>query len=151
MKIVVQRVLKASVHVNGLEVSQIGVGYCLFVGLCHLDNESTLQAMAKKVSKLRIFEDDQGKMNHDIHASTKDILSISQFTLCADTLKGNRPSFTNAMKAEEAKIMFEQFNTFLKAEGLNVHEGIFQADMKVHLINDGPLTIILEDNHDTHS
>lgn len=151
MKIVVQRVLEASVHVDGLEVSRIGVGYCLFVGLCHCDNESTLQTMAKKVSKLRIFEDDQGKMNHDIHSSTKDILSISQFTLCADTRKGNRPSFTNAMKAEEARSMFERFNAFLKAEGLNVYEGIFQADMKVHLINDGPLTIILEDNHDTHS
>ena len=151
MKIVVQRVLEASVHVKGLKVSQIGVGYCLFVGLCQYDDESTLQSMAKKISKLRIFEDDQGKMNHDIHAFTKDILSISQFTLCADTRKGNRPSFTNAMKADEAKMMFDRFNMFLKEEGLNVYEGIFQADMKVHLINDGPLTIILEDNHDTHS
>ena len=151
MKIIVQRVLEASVQVDGLEVSRIGVGYCLFVGLCHLDTESTLQTMAKKISKIRIFEDEQGKMNNDIHTSSKDILSISQFTLCADTRKGNRPSFTNAMKADEAKMMFDRFNMFLKEEGLNVYEGIFQADMKVHLVNDGPLTIILEDNHDTHS
>ncbi|MBS3971917.1 MAG: D-tyrosyl-tRNA(Tyr) deacylase [Erysipelotrichia bacterium] len=151
MKIVVQRVLEASVKVDQVEISKIGIGYCLFVGLCLHDNETIVQTMAKKVSKLRIFEDEEGKMNLDIHASTKDILSISQFTLCADTRKGNRPSFTNALKAEEAKILFEKFNQALEHEGLNVQTGIFQADMKVHLVNDGPLTIILEDNHDTYS
>jgi D-tyrosyl-tRNA(Tyr) deacylase len=151
MKIVVQRVLEASVKVENVEISKIGVGYCLFVGICQKDNESVISAMAKKVSKLRIFEDEAGKMNLDIHSSTKDILSISQFTLCADTQKGNRPSFTNAMNAHDAKLLFEKFNIALENEGLKVQTGIFQADMKVHLINDGPLTIILEDNHDTHS
>jgi D-aminoacyl-tRNA deacylase len=151
MKIVVQRVLEASVVVDHVEISKIGIGYCLFVGLCQHDNEDIVKAMAKKVSKLRIFEDEDEKMNHDIHSSTKDILSISQFTLCADTRKGNRPSFTNALKAQDAKELFEKFNHYLKEEGLKVQTGIFQADMKVHLVNDGPLTIILEDNHDTHS
>jgi D-aminoacyl-tRNA deacylase len=151
MKIVVQRVLEASVKVENVEISRIGIGYCLFVGICQKDNESTIETMAKKVSRLRIFEDDAGKLNLDIHSSTKDILSISQFTLCAETRKGNRPSFTNAMNAEEAKLLFEKFNRALENEGLKVQTGVFQADMKVHLVNDGPLTIILEDNHDTHS
>jgi D-tyrosyl-tRNA(Tyr) deacylase len=151
MKIIVQRVLEAFVKVEDNVVSHIDQGYCLFVGICQKDTLETMDAMAKKVSKLRIFEDEQGKMNHDIHSTTKEVLSVSQFTLCAETKKGNRPSFTNAMNAEQAKKYFDYFNQALESQGLIVKQGVFQAEMKVHLINDGPLTIILEDNHDTHS
>jgi D-aminoacyl-tRNA deacylase len=151
MKIIVQRVLEAYVKVEENVVSHIDQGYCLFVGICQNDSLDTMDTMAKKVSKLRIFEDENGKMNHDIHSTTKEILSISQFTLCADTKKGNRPSFTNAMNAQDAKQYFDYFNKALESHGLIVKQGVFQAEMKVHLINDGPLTIILEENHDTHS
>lgn len=151
MKIVVQRVLEACVVVNQEEVARIEEGFCLFVGICTQDNVTTLQTMAKKVAKLRIFEDEEGKMNHDILSRSKQVLSISQFTLCADTRKGNRPSFTQAMNANEAKLLFDMFNEELRNQGLVVKCGVFQADMKIHLINDGPLTIILEDNHGTHS
>jgi D-aminoacyl-tRNA deacylase len=151
MKIIVQRVLEAYVKVEENVVSHIDQGYCLFVGICQNDSLNTMDLMAKKVSKLRIFEDENGKMNHDIHSTTKEILSISQFTLCADTKKGNRPSFTNAMNAQDAKQYFDYFNKALESQGLIVKQGVFQAEMKVHLINDGPLTIILEENHDTHS
>ncbi len=151
MKIIVQRVLEAFVKVEENVVSHIDQGYCLFVGICKNDTLATMDLMAKKVSKLRIFEDEQGKMSHDIHSTTKEVLSISQFTLCAETRKGNRPSFTNAMNAQDAKKNFDYFNQALESHGLIVKQGIFQAEMKVHLINDGPLTIILEENHDTHS
>lgn len=151
MKIIVQRVLEAFVKVEENVVSHIDQGYCLFVGICQNDTLATMDAMAKKVSKLRIFEDEHGKMNHDIHSTTKEVLSISQFTLCAETKKGNRPSFTNAMNAQDAKKYFDYFNKALESQGLIVKQGVFQAEMKVHLINDGPLTIILEENHDTHS
>lgn len=151
MKIIVQRVLEAYVKVDEKVVSHIDQGYCLFVGICQHDTLETMELMAKKISKLRIFDDDEGKMNRDIHSTTKEILSVSQFTLCADTKKGNRPSFTMAMNANEAKKYFEYFNQALESHGLIVKRGLFQAAMKVHLINDGPLTIILEENHDTHS
>lgn len=147
MKIVVQRVKEACVVVNNIEISRINEGLCLFVGFCLSDNESVIQTMAKKIARLRIFEDENGKMNHDIFCKSKNVLSVSQFTLYADTSKGNRPSFTNAMPAQNAVHLFEMFNLALNQQGLNVVTGLFREEMQVHLINDGPVTILLEETH----
>lgn len=108
------------------------------------DTRENAEKMAKKVSKLRVFEDDNGKMNLDIHQVGGSILSISQFTLLADPSSGNRPSFTGAMKGEESSKLYDYFNEELRKEGLVVKTGVFGADMKIDLINDGPVTIILE-------
>lgn len=145
MKIVVQRVKEAFVIVNNVEVSRISEGLCLFVGFCLSDNEKIILSMAKKVANLRIFEDINGKLNHNVLQNSKNVLSVSQFTLYADTSRGNRPSFTYAMPAHEAQLLFDTFNAALSLHGLNVSTGIFRQEMQVHLINDGPVTIILEE------
>ena len=108
------------------------------------DTRENVDKMVKKVSKLRIFEDENGKMNLDIHQVKGSVLSISQFTLLADPTSGNRPSFTEAMKGEESTKLYDYFNEELRKEGLVVETGVFGADMKIDLINDGPVTIILE-------
>ena len=144
MKVIVQRAINASVTVNNKIVGEIDKGYMLLVGFTHTDNEANCQSMAKKIKNLRIFEDNEGKMNLNIDAVGGKILSISQFTLYADCTGGNRPSFVNAMKQEEAKKLYLYFNNCLRDLGLVVEEGIFQADMKVKFTNDGPVTIILE-------
>ena len=144
MKVIVQRAIDASVVVDGSVVGSIDKGYMLLVGFTHNDTEASCQAMAKKIKNLRIFEDEQGKMNLNIEQVEGKILSVSQFTLYADTTGGNRPSFVNAMKQDEAKRLYLYFNSCLRNLGLTVEEGIFQADMKVKFTNDGPVTIILE-------
>lgn len=144
MKVVLQRVSKASVTVNKTIIGQINHGYVLLVGLCQQDQLSTVTKMAQKISQIRLFSDQDDKMNLNIHQIEGSILSISQFTLCATTKKGNRPSFDQAQKPQEAKVLFEAFNQALIDQGCKVETGEFQAMMEVSLINDGPVTIVLE-------
>ena len=146
MKVVVQRVSKASVKVDGEVVGSIPQGFLLLVGISDEDTPTILERIASKIAKLRIFEDEEGKMNISLLDKGGYVLSISQFTLYADCKKGNRPSFTQAGSFEEAKEKYETFNEYLRKEGCIVKEGIFGADMKVELINDGPVTILLDSN-----
>ena len=147
MKIVVQRAKNASVKVDGNIIGQIDNGYVLFVGFTHDDNEELLNKMADKIINLRIFEDENEKMNYDIKTVNGSILSVSQFTLYAK-LEGRRPSFTDAMKYNDAKDMYKKFNDILRSHNIIVEEGIFGADMKVELLNDGPVTIIIDSESD---
>lgn len=143
MKIVVQRVISASVAIEGEVIGEIGSGLLLLVGISPEDTQEDLSYASRKLLNMRIFSDEKGLMNlsiQDIHGS---ILSISQFTLFADTQKGNRPSFTNAAKPDFASQMYQQFNHLL-AESINVQVGQFGADMQIALVNDGPVTIILD-------
>jgi len=144
MKVIVQRVLNSSCTIDNKLKSKIDKGYMLLVGFSSEDTKENADKMVKKISKLRIFEDENGKMNLDIHEVKGSILSISQFTLLTDTNSGNRPSFTNAMKPEDSSKLYDYFNEQLRKEGLVVETGIFGADMKIELLNDGPVTIILE-------
>jgi D-tyrosyl-tRNA(Tyr) deacylase len=145
MKIVVQRVTSASVEVHNQVVGQIKRGYVLLVGICLSDTLKEVEYLAKKVASLRIFEDEQGKLNHSIHHVNGQILSISQFTLYGDASEGNRPSFTQAAKGEVALPLFQHFNQVLRLEyGIDVQEGVFGEHMMVHLVNDGPVTILLQ-------
>lgn len=144
MKVVMQRVKNASVTIEGNMYSEISEGLLLLVGIEDSDTDEIIEKMAKKCVELRIFEDENGKINlglQDIHGS---ILSISQFTLYADCKKGRRPSFTKAGKPEFSSMMYDKFNELLKSYDVEVKTGIFGADMKVALLNDGPVTIILD-------
>lgn len=143
MKVIAQRVKSSSVIVDGKEVGKINKGLLLLVGFTHNDTIENIKYMVNKVLNLRIFDDENGVMNRSVKEVNGSILSISQFTLYADTKKGNRPSYSDSMKSEEAKKLYEAFNNELKKE-IKVETGIFQAEMEVHLINDGPVTIILE-------
>lgn len=144
MRIVIQRVLEAAVSINGAVYSQIGRGYLLLVGFEDGDNESILPEMARKVVELRICDDENGKMNLPLSSIAGEILSVSQFTLYADCRKGRRPSFIRAAVPEKATVLYDAFNRELEKYGVTVRTGIFQAEMKVSLINDGPVTIILD-------
>lgn len=144
MKIIIQRVLKASVEVEGETVGSIDKGFLILLGAAVNDTEADCVRLAEKISKLRIFEDENGKTNLGIKDVGGEILSVSQFTLLADCSHGNRPSFINAARPETAVPLYEKFNDELRKHGLHVETGIFGADMKVELINDGPFTVILE-------
>ena len=146
MKVVVQRVLNSNVVVNNELVSEIKSGFLLLVGIEVEDNEKIVEKVADKISKLRIFEDSEGKMNLDIKQIEGEILSISQFTLCADVKKGNRPSFSNAARPENANNLYKYFNECIRKNNIVCKEGVFQAEMKVSLLNDGPVTIIVDSN-----
>lgn len=148
MKTVIQRVTEASVEIDGEIHGAIEKGYMILVGICDDDTEETVKKMAAKISNLRIFEDENGKMNRNIHQVNGGILSISQFTLYADCHKGNRPSFTGAGNPEHAKKLYLQFNEELRALDIHTEEGVFGADMKVRLLNDGPVTIMLDSTVD---
>lgn len=130
--------------IDGTVHGKIEQGYLLLVGIQDEDDEDVVRRMAEKISKLRIFEDQAGKMNLSLSQIGGSILSISQFTLFADCHKGNRPSFDKAGKPEHARKMYEFFNEVLREQGHHVEEGIFAADMKVSLCNDGPVTIVLD-------
>ena len=144
MRVVLQRVSSASVTVDDQELGAIGQGYMLLVAIQDADTEAELDYLVRKITGLRVFEDEAGKMNLSIQDVGGSILSISQFTLYADTRRGNRPSFTDAGAPAYAEKMYDQFNTKLAATGLTVTTGEFGADMKVSLVNDGPVTIIFD-------
>lgn len=144
MKVLVQRVLKSEVEVNSNIVGKINGGLLLFVGFTNSDTSKEIDYMVNKVINLRIFDDDNGVMNKSLLDTGGSILSISQFTLYADSSNGNRPSYINAMPGEQSIKLYEEFNDKLKKKNIHVEAGIFGADMKVSLINDGPTTIILE-------
>lgn len=145
MRILVQRVRRASVTVDETVVGDIGQGLLLLIGITHADAEAIEDRMADKVLKLRIFNDDDGKMNKSVLDVGGSVLAVSQFTLYADAKSGNRPSYTNAARPEQASPAFDRFVTKLAAKlGKPVPTGVFGADMKVELINDGPVTIWLD-------
>lgn len=146
MKVVLQRVLNAQVDVSGETVGKIGKGYLLFVGVTAQDNEEIADKMIEKVARLRIFEDENGKTNLSIDQVDGEILVISQFTLCADCKKGNRPSFINAGAPKMAEEIYEHILRRCKELFNNTQSGIFGADMKVSLTNDGPFTLVLDSN-----
>ena len=146
MKVLIQVVKKAKVRVNEEIVSSIGTGSLLFVGIEKNDTEEILQKMASKIAHLRIIQDENGKTNLSILDKKYEILSISQFTLCA-LLDGRRPSFSNAMNAQMAKDFYLKFNQMLKNLNMIVKEGVFQTEMEVELINDGPFTIYIDSNN----
>ena len=144
MKLVVQRVKNAKVEVKEKVVGKIDKGYMILVGMTHEDTKETVEYLAKKVCSLRVFSDENGKMNLNIKDINGEMLIVSQFTLYADCVRGNRPSFTNAAKPEEANMLYEYFCEKVSENGIKVEKGIFGADMQVSLLNDGPVTIILE-------
>ena len=144
MKIVLQKVKKASVSVDNKVVGSIDKGYCLLVGVHKESTEEDAKYLAKKIVEARLFEDENEKLNLGLKDVNGSILSVSQFTLYADTKKGKRPSFTNAASAEEANELYNKFNEYLREEGIKVETGIFQTMMEVNIINDGPVTIIYE-------
>jgi D-tyrosyl-tRNA(Tyr) deacylase len=144
MKAVVQRVLEASVTVNGERVSQVGPGLLVLLGVGKGDTEADVAWMAEKLATLRIFEDAAGKMNLSLEDTSRQLIVVSQFTLYGDARKGRRPSFIEAMEPTGAKALYERVCDTLRARGLGVGTGIFAADMKVALVNDGPVTILLE-------
>jgi len=145
LKVVCQRVKKASVEVKGQVVSSIDQGFLLLVGFQENDGLEQIEYVARKVSRLRVFEDEFGLMNKSIDQVNGKILSISQFTLYGDTSKSNRPSFTKALNYQDANILYLKFNEILRnSYGLEVYEGVFGESMDVSLINQGPVTIIIE-------
>ena len=143
MRIVVQRVKEASVKVDGKIVGKTDYGYLLLVSFTAFDNEKIIDYMVNKVCNLRIMDDDNKVMNKSILDIKGSVLSVSQFTLYADTKKGNRPSYIRALNGEEAIKLYDLFNQKLR-QYVPVETGIFGADMEVSLINDGPITILLE-------
>ncbi|GAX02954.1 tyrosyl-tRNA deacylase [Secundilactobacillus pentosiphilus] len=144
MRIVLQRVTSAQVAIDDQVVGKINQGYMLLFGASDTDGEDEIDYYVHKITKLRVFSDEAGKMNLSIEDVGGAILSVSQFTLYADTKKGNRPSFVKAGKPEHAKQIYERFNQKLRDAGLQVETGEFGADMQVSLVNDGPVTIIFD-------
>ena len=145
MKAVIQRVSSASVSIEGEKVGSCEKGYMILFGAEKGDGKKEAELLAQKVSALRIFSDDDGKMNLSILQVGGEILAISQFTLLADVKKGNRPSFINALKPEKAQLLYEHFCECLKNLGVKkVAKGVFGADMQVSLVNDGPVTILYD-------
>ena len=145
MKAVIQRVKCADVSVDGKTVGKIDKGYMILLGVVEGDTVECAELLAAKVSKLRVFEDENGKMNLSVLDVGGEALVVSQFTLCADCKKGNRPSFTSSAHPEIANDLYLKFSQLLRDNGISkVENGIFGADMKVSLINDGPVTIIFD-------
>lgn len=144
MKVVIQRSKQASVSIDDELVGEISKGFVLLVGIEEADTKEDVDYLVRKISKLRIFEDEEGKMNLSLTDIQGEILSISQFTLHASTKKGNRPSFIDAAKPDKAIPMYDLFNQELKNAGFTVATGKFGTDMQVALINDGPVTILID-------
>ena len=144
MRVVLQRVSHASVTVEEKVIGKIQRGFLLLVGVTHDDAMEDMEYLVRKIVQMRIFEDEEAKLNRSIQDIGGEILSVSQFTLYAETKKGNRPSFSKAAPGDVALKMFEQFNGLLRDTGIPVETGQFGADMKVELLNDGPVTILLD-------
>mgnify|MGYP001047756073 CR=1 FL=1 len=144
MRVVLQRSKQSMVKVDGKITGKIDKGFVLLVGVTHDDTEEDADYLAEKISGLRVFEDEHGKMNLSIKDVGGEILSVSQFTLYGDTRKGRRPSFIQAARPEEANRLYEYFNRQLESKGLKVETGIFGAMMEVSILNDGPVTLILD-------
>jgi D-tyrosyl-tRNA(Tyr) deacylase len=144
VKAVVQRVTRARVRVDGEVVGEIGPGLCVLLGVADGDGPEQADRLAGKVARLRIFPDENGKFDRSVLDTGGAVLAVSQFTLIADTAKGNRPSFSGAALAEEAEPLYEGFCETLEALGLTVERGVFGAHMDVELVNDGPVTIVLD-------
>jgi len=144
MKLVVQRVKQASVTVDGKRISEIGSGLLVLVGVSHSDTPFDARHLARKTAKLRIFQDDEGKMNRSVEEVGGAVLAVSQFTLYGDCTKGNRPSYITAARPEQGEARFNEYVQELDRLGFPPKTGIFGADMKVDLLNDGPVTLILE-------
>lgn len=144
MKLVVQRVKNAQVDVDGKTVGKIEKGFMVLLGVTHSDTKQEADYLVKKLCNLRVFEDENGKMNLGLKDIKGELLIISQFTLYADCTGGNRPSFIGAAKPEIAEPLYQYFCNECEKNGIKVEKGIFGADMKVSLLNDGPVTIILE-------
>ena len=144
MRIVLQRVTSASVKVDGKIIGKIGTGFLLLFGVGHDDTEEDCRRLADKISGLRIFSDENDKINLDLDSVGGQLLVVPQFTLYADCRKGNRPNFIQAAKPEKANALYEYFVEYLRSKGKHVETGKFGADMKVELLNDGPFTVILE-------
>ena len=144
MRGVLQRVLWARVHAEGTLTGEIGPGVCLLVGITHQDGPRDVEWMAEKIAHLRVFEDGEGKLNRSLLESGGSVLAVSQFTLYGDCRRGRRPSFTEAARPEVAAGLYDAFVEALRARGLEVRTGVFQAQMRVELANDGPVTLIVE-------
>ena len=144
MRAVIQRVIEAKVTVGGKIVGQIGPGLCIFLGVGKDDTEANAKALGDKITNLRLFEDEQGKMNRSLLDTGGELLVVSQFTLYGDCRKGNRPSFTDAAPPAQAERLYEYFSARLGNAGIKIAAGQFQSHMQVALINDGPVTLVLE-------
>ena len=145
MKAVIQRVTNASVTVEGKTVGEIGKGFLVLLGVMEGDSENEMKLLAKKTAEIRIFEDENEKMNLSLSQVEGEVLVVSQFTLCADTSHGRRPSFIKSAKPDVANALYEKYVEELKNHGIKkVETGIFAADMRVSLVNDGPVTIIMD-------
>lgn len=147
MRIVLQRVTRASVSVGGTTTGEIGKGLLLLVGITHDDTPEEAVWMSDKVVGLRVFPDQEGKMNLSVRDAGGEILVVSQFTLYGDTARGRRPSFVNAAKPEIAIALYDRFVSALEDQAVRVTTGVFGADMQVELLNDGPVTLVLDRNH----
>jgi D-tyrosyl-tRNA(Tyr) deacylase len=144
VKTVIQRVTSASVAVENQTIGAIGPGLLILLGIHEEDTEAEVDYLVRKITKLRIFEDEQGKMNLDLAAIAGEILSVSQFTLYADTKKGNRPSYAKAARPEVATDLYALFNQKLREANITVATGEFGAHMQIALVNDGPVTIVID-------
>jgi D-aminoacyl-tRNA deacylase len=144
LRAVVQRVARARVLVGGAVRSEIGAGLCILLGVARGDDAAAAERLASRVARLRIFENEEGRFDRSLLDVGGAALVVSQFTLLADTAKGNRPSFTDAAPPEEAEPFYERFCAALRAPGVEVATGVFGARMEVELVNDGPVTILLQ-------
>jgi D-tyrosyl-tRNA(Tyr) deacylase len=144
VRAVIQRVLRARVDVGGDAVAEVGRGLCVLLGVAADDGEEEALRLADRVARLRIFENEGGRFDLSVHDVEGEVLVVSQFTLVADTTKGNRPSFSDAARPDVAEPLYERFCESLAAEGVPVARGVFGARMAVDLVNDGPVTIVLD-------
>jgi D-tyrosyl-tRNA(Tyr) deacylase len=144
MRLVIQRVKRAAVTVDGETVGSIGGGFAILVGVTHSDTEEQARWLARKVAGLRLFEDTDGKFNLSLREAEGAALVVSQFTLYGDVRRGRRPSFTEAARPEKAEPLITRFAELLREEGISVETGVFGARMLVELVNDGPVTLVLE-------
>jgi len=144
MRVLLQRVSRASVAVDGVERGAVGRGFLALVGVAHEDDAAAARKLAAKTARLRVFADEAGLMNLALGDVSGAVLAVSQFTLYADTRRGNRPSFTGAAAPEQGEAVYEAYVEALRAEGVPVETGVFGAHMQVELLNDGPVTILLE-------